>query len=91
MLAGEAPEYPVDLGKIAGMVGARRQIQLARAAPKMGYRAGPAAFTGNVGKGLGVVAGRRTLKAVKNYQKGLPTSRRPQRRVAPSKPSPISR
>ena len=68
VLACKASEQPVNLGIVTRVVGARRQIDLARAAAKVRNGTGPAARAGRVGKGLGIVAGRRALQAVKDDQ-----------------------
>jgi len=52
----EAAKYPVDLLKIARMVGARAMVQFPRAAAKMWDRTSPSPRVSNIGKRLGVVA-----------------------------------
>ena len=58
VLAGKAPEQPVDFSKIAGMIGTRCQVEFARATAKVRHGTSPSPATGNASKGLGIVAGR---------------------------------
>ncbi len=59
---------PADLLMVAGMVGTRRQVELAGAAAEMGHGKTPAAAMRPVRKCPGIVARRRTLQAMEQDQ-----------------------
>ena len=71
MLLAKALQHPADFGKVARMVGARPQVQFATATAKVRHGIAQPVATGKVGKGMGVMAGRRALKAVEQDQQGL--------------------
>ncbi len=58
---GESLEYPVDLGEIAGVIGAWRAVVFARAAPEVRHGALPADLGASGENRLCVVALRRTF------------------------------
>ena len=64
----EARQHPADLFEIPGVIGARRQVQLARAAAEMRQGKGPAARARNAGKGPDIVALRAAFEAVEKHQ-----------------------
>jgi hypothetical protein len=69
-------QYPVDFGMIARVVGAGSEVELATAAPEMGYDELHASAGGPASEGLGVVAGRRSFEPVEQHQHGLGCWRR---------------
>ena len=69
-------QHPADLLEVAGVVGARRPVELAGAAAEMRQRAGPAQLLGALGKGLRVVARRGALQAVEDHQQRRLRARR---------------
>ena len=64
----QAGQDPADLLKIARVVGARCQVQLARAAAKVRGGKVQAGFVRDTGEGLDVLTARRTFKAVEDDQ-----------------------
>ncbi len=64
----QALEQPADLGVVARVVGARRQVGLARAAAKMRHRVGPAGAARPVGEGQRIAAARGALEPVQQHQ-----------------------
>ena len=68
MGGAEATEHPADLFVVAGVVGARREIDLAGTAAEMGDGEAPAPLRRLGGEGLRVVAPRRALQAVEKHE-----------------------
>ena len=64
----QARQHPADLFEIARVVGARREVQLARAAAEMRHREVHPGSCRHVREGLRVVAARRPFEAMEQHQ-----------------------
>jgi hypothetical protein len=70
MQGAKAPEQPAHLFPVARVVGARRQIELARAAAKVRHREAPAAGLRIRGEGFGVVTRRGAFESMEQNEQG---------------------
>ena len=68
LLWPQALQHPADFLEVTGVVGARRQVQLTRAAAKVRHAVGPATLARHGGEGLRVLAGAAAFQAVEEHQ-----------------------